>query len=193
MRHMTVVWMMLLATLLCVAQGAEEPLARPAPPTAEIRGAAGTRTVYYWAFARDARGHSRYSEPAIVTNAPDALSAENASNGTLRFLAMLYVVLAQPALASRPLIMIEEPENGIYVGYMKQLLEIFEEAEDRPQLIFTSHSPYFVDLFENRLDSIFVMKKGEQHSAITQPDVAQVKKRLEEFPLGELHFREMLG
>ena len=78
MRHMTVVWMMLLATLPCLAQGAEEPLARPAPPRTEIRGAAGTRTVYYWAFARDARGHSRYSEPAIVTNAPDALSAENA-------------------------------------------------------------------------------------------------------------------
>jgi len=78
MRLMVVLCMALLATLPCLAQGAEGPLARPAPPEVEIRGAAGTRTVYYWAFARDARGHSRYSEPAVVTNAPDALSAQNA-------------------------------------------------------------------------------------------------------------------
>ncbi len=119
--------------------------------------------------------------------------AGNASGGTLRYLAMLYVVLAQPPIELRPLIMIEEPENGIYVGYLKELLEIFEESKNRPQLIFTSHSPYFIDLFDDRLDSIFVLKRGEQHSSITQPDVDQMKKRLETFPLGEQHFREMLG
>ncbi len=123
----------------------------------------------------------------------NSMPAANASSGTLRFLGLLYLLLAQPRLSQSPLIMIEEPENGIYVGFLKELLAIARAAEHRPQLVFTSHSPYFIDLFDDRLDSIFVMKSGEQHSSITQPDQAQVKKRLEKYPLGEQHFREMLG
>ena len=53
-------------------------LAQPAPPTVEIKGAPGQNTVYYWAFARDARGHSKLSAPVVVKNAPAQLSAQNA-------------------------------------------------------------------------------------------------------------------
>ncbi len=123
----------------------------------------------------------------------NSLSAETASHGTMRFLAMLYVILGQPALVTSPLIMIEEPENGIYVGFLRELLAFFEQAEMRPQLVFTSHSPYFIDLFDDRLDSIFILKRQKQRSTITQPDVEQVQDRLEKYPLGEQHFREMLG
>ncbi|MHC4402308.1 MAG: AAA family ATPase [Planctomycetota bacterium] len=117
----------------------------------------------------------------------------NASAGTLRFLALVYLLRVQPASAPTPLLMIEEPENGIYVGFLKELLNTVEGAQNGPQLIFTSHSPYFIDLFDDRLDGVFVLKGGEEHSAITQPDPAQVKARLEKYPLGEQHFREMLG
>ena len=89
--------------------------------------------------------------------------------------------------------MIEEPENGVYVGFLKSLLEMTEELESRPQLVFTSHSPYFIDLFDGRLDSIFLMRRGEHHSSIVQPDPEKIRNRLEKFPLGEQHFREMLG
>lgn len=120
------------------------------------------------------------------------LLAANASAGTLRFLALAYLLLAQPALDQSPMIIIEEPENGIYVGFLKELLGLVEEAPNRPQLIFTSHSPYFIDLFDNRLEGVFVLKPGEQHSSLTQPDVQKVKARLQKYPLGEQHFREML-
>ena len=59
-------------------------------------------------------------------------------------------------------------------------------------MIFTSHSPYFIDLFDDRLDGVFVMKRGEEHSSIVQPDAEKVKARLEKYPLGEMHYREML-
>ena len=123
----------------------------------------------------------------------NSLVAANASSGTLRYLALLYVLLAQPTFGTPPLLMIEEPENGIYVGYLKDLLQMVEEAETRPQLVFTSHSPYFIDLFDGRPENVFVLKPGEQHSSLTQPDATQVKARLEKYPLGEQHFREMLG
>jgi hypothetical protein len=56
---------------------ASEPLPRPAPPKAEVRGAAGNQIVYYWQFVRDARGHSAYSDPVIVSNAPNVWSEQN--------------------------------------------------------------------------------------------------------------------
>lgn len=130
-------------------------------------------------FFEDAEGHS--------------LPVWNASSGTLRFLAMAYVLLVQPVPDISPLLIIEEPENGIYVGFLKDLLEISKLSPRRSQIIFTSHSPYFIDLFDEHIEGIFVLKRGKQHSTITQPDPKIVRTHLELYPLGEQHFREMLG
>lgn len=129
-------------------------------------------------FFEDSDGHS--------------LNVGNASSGTLRFLALAYIFLIQPTPDSRPLLMIEEPENGIYVDVLKTLLEMASQSPGRPQLVFTSHAPYFIDLFDEYLDGIFVLHRGEQHTSITQPNVDDVKARLEHFPLGDQHFRELL-
>lgn len=129
-------------------------------------------------FFEDSDGHS--------------LNVGNASSGTLRFLALAYIFLIQPTPDSRPLLMIEEPENGIYVDVLKTLLEMSSQSPGRPQLVFTSHAPYFIDLFDEYLDGIFVLHRGEQHTSITQPNVDDVKARLEHFPLGDQHFRELL-
>ena len=106
---------------------------------------------------------------------------------------MKNILFCQPALGMSPLVLFEEPENGVYVGLFKDLVETLYELSNGPQVIFTSHSPYFIDLFDTRLESVFVMKRGEKHSSLTHPDIATVKARLEKFPLGEQHFREMLG
>ena len=129
-------------------------------------------------FFEDADGHS--------------LPAWNASNGTLRFLGLAYILLVQPALIPQPLIMVEEPENCIYVGFLRDLIEMATQSPGSLQVIFTSHSPYFIDLFDSRIDSIFTLRRDKHHSSISQPDVDKVKARLEDFPLGEQHFREML-
>jgi hypothetical protein len=78
MRHVLCAILALGAGLSWAQTGAAPPLARPAPPKVEIRGQAGKQTLYYWAYATDARGHSAYSDPVVVNDAPDALSAENA-------------------------------------------------------------------------------------------------------------------
>ncbi|HBO42770.1 MAG TPA: hypothetical protein DD670_02290, partial [Planctomycetaceae bacterium] len=125
--------------------------------------------------------------------AGNRLPAMNASSGTLRFLALTYILMGQPVGDLCPLLIIEEPENGIYVGFLKDLLDIAEAARQPSQLVFTSHSPYFIDLFDDRLDSVFFVKGGERHSTLSQPEPDEVRKRLESFPLGEQHFREMLA
>ena len=121
-----------------------------------------------------------------------ALLAANASSGTLRFLALAYVLLVQPRDIPSPLFLIEEPENGLHVGILKTLFEMADSPPVGPQLVFTSHAPYFIDLFDDHLDGVFLFDRDKGHTSITRPNAARVKARLEEFPLGEQHFRDML-
>ena len=121
------------------------------------------------------------------------LHAVNASSGTLRFLALAYILVIQPRRNPSPLCVVEEPENGIHVSFLKTLFELVDSAATSSKFVFTSHAPYFIDLFDEHLNGIFVLNKSKGHTSITEPDVEEVRSRLENFPLGEQHYREMLG
>ncbi len=120
---------------------------------------------------------------------------QSISDGTLRFMALTYLVLtaAEMSLPYRPLIIIEEPENGLYVGHLKPLIERIDPSGERGQFIFTTHSPYFIDLFDGNLDGLHLMKPGRPSSVLVKPDPQKISAMLEKMPLGEMHFREMLG
>lgn len=114
------------------------------------------------------------------------------SDGTLRFMALCYIILNNARQSQPPLTIIEEPENGLYVRYLKPLFELIDPTGAGGQYIFTSHSPYFIDLFDAYPENITLMQDRGTHSALLKPDLDKVRKYLEEMPLGELHFREML-
>jgi predicted ATPase len=114
------------------------------------------------------------------------------SGGTLRFMALAYIILNNARQSNPPLTIIEEPENGIYVRYLRSLFDLIDPTGAGGQYIFTSHSPYFIDLFEAHLENITLMEDRGTHSVLLKPDPAKVRKYLEEMPLGELHFHEML-
>lgn len=151
---------------------------RHVEPTFDIINFLGGRENNVSMFFEDRDGHP--------------LPARIASSGTLRFLALAYVLLVQPRAVPSPLYLIEEPENGLHVGILKTLFEMADPPPAGPQLVFTSHAPYFIDLFDDHLDGIFLFDRDKGHTSITRPDPARVKARLEDFPLGEQHFRDML-
>jgi AAA15 family ATPase/GTPase len=91
------------------------------------------------------------------------------------------------------LTIIEEPENGLYVGHLKPLIERIDPSGENGQFIFTTHSPYFIDLFDDNLDGLHLMKPGRPSSVLVKPDPQKTSAMLEKMPLGEMHFREMLG
>jgi predicted ATPase len=123
--------------------------------------------------------------------------ARSMSDGTLRFLAMVYllVVLEERSKETgiKPLIMIEEPENGLYVGHLKPLLEQIDPSGTGGQFIFTSHNPYFIDLFDNNLDGVHLIKSGKPSSVLAKPDPNKIRSILDQMSLGEMHYREMLA
>lgn len=119
-------------------------------------------------------------------------SPASASSGTLRFMALCYIILNNTRQSNPPLTIIEEPENGLYVRYLKPLFELIDPMGSSGQYIFTAHSPYFIDLFDGYLENITLMKDRETYSALLKPDPARLRQYLADMPLGELHFREML-
>jgi predicted ATPase len=123
-------------------------------------------------------------------------SVQSISDGTLRFMAMAYLLLSGEDFKNDPLphlTIVEEPENGLSVSHLKPLFERLTTRGRPEQFIFTTHSPYFIDLFDSCLEGVHVVKPGMPSSEIKKPDIEKTRKLLEEMPLGEMHFREMLG
>jgi len=127
---------------------------------------------------------------------PNRFGAQSISDGTLRFMALTYLILSgaeREDWIGPPLYMIEEPENGLYVGHLKPLLQKIDPSGQNGQYIFTTHNPYFIDLFDSNLESVHLMKPGRPSSVLVKPDPEKITKLLDEMPLGEMHYREMLG
>ena len=114
------------------------------------------------------------------------------SNGTLRFMALCYIILNNARQTAPPLAIIEEPENGLYVRALKPLFELIDPTGKGGQYIFVSHSPYFIDLFDAQIENIVIMENRGTHSTLVKPNPDQARRFLAEMPLGELHYREML-
>ena len=125
-------------------------------------------------------------------------SATNISDGTLRYLALCTLVILNrrigKAEGGSPFVIIEEPENGIFVGHLKPLFERIEPSGKEGQYLFTSHSPYFIDLFDACLDGVWVARnpKPHTHTTIERPPKVKLEKCLAEYSLGEMHFRGLL-
>jgi predicted ATPase len=124
-------------------------------------------------------------------------SVQSMSDGTLRYLALSFITVILAGVTPLPnlprLIIFEEPENGLYVGLLKPLFEQMDFTGRNGQCIFTTHSPYVIDLFDAHLEAVHLMKAGSPGSKLTTPDPHLVKKLLDNMPLGEMHYREMLG
>lgn len=111
-------------------------------------------------------------------------SAADMSDGTLRFLFLL-AVLASPEAA--PLIAIDEPETGLHPSMLPIVAEYAAEAARRTQVIFSTHSPQFLDAFgRTKLTTTVVgWEDGETKlKTFTEPDL---REWLKEYSLGNLY------
>ncbi|MHC1791601.1 AAA family ATPase [Solidesulfovibrio sp.] len=105
------------------------------------------------------------------------------SDGTIRFL-FLMTVLCNPEPA--PLIAIDEPETGLHPSMFPIIAEYAAEASKRTQVIFSTHSPQFLDAF-NDFDvttTVTAWKDGE--TKIKNLDGDTLKKWLEHYSIGSL-------
>jgi predicted ATPase len=110
-------------------------------------------------------------------------SAANLSDGTLRFL-MLIAILANPEPGD--LIAIDEPETGLHPGMFPILAELATEAAQRTQVIFTTHSPQFLDAFKDAAPTTTVAEWVNGETKLTVLDGKDLQRWLERYSLGDL-------
>ncbi|MCH8251013.1 MAG: AAA family ATPase [Planctomycetes bacterium] len=115
------------------------------------------------------------------------------SDGTLRFLALCLVIENATQSGEVPaLSVIEEPENGIYPGLLRTLFDMFEDRAPMAQFLMTSHSPYFVNLFDGSRDSVTLLRREEERSTIVPIPPADVDDPDREL-LAEQYSMELFG
>ncbi len=118
------------------------------------------------------------------------IPASRLSDGTLRYLALLIILLdAKPP----PLIVIEEPEMGLHPDVIPQVAKLLQSASERTQLVVTTHSRTLIDALGDDPEAVIVCEKHEGQSAFERLDAARLKDWLEKYTLGDLWSKGELG
>jgi predicted ATPase len=118
------------------------------------------------------------------------IPAGRLSDGTLRFLALLLILLnPKPA----PLTVIEEPEMGLHPDVIPEVAKLLIEASERTQLVVTTHSRMLVDCLGDDPESVIVCEKHDGESVFERLDGKRMKVWLEKYSLGDLWSKGELG
>jgi predicted ATPase len=128
------------------------------------------------------------------------IRAKDLSHGTLLVLAILTLAhLPEPP----PLIGLEEPDRSIHprlLGEVRDALyrlsypEQFGETRPAVQVVATTQSPYFLDLFKDHPEEIVIAQKegleARFERLLDRPDIEEI---LAGAPLGEVWYSGVLG
>jgi predicted ATPase len=110
-------------------------------------------------------------------------SAASLSDGTLRFL-LLVAILANPQPGK--LIAIDEPETGSHPSMLPVVADLAYQAADRTQVVFSTHSPQFLDAFKTQTPTTTVAQWVDGETKLNVLDGAELERWLKEYSLGAL-------
>ncbi len=128
------------------------------------------------------------------------IAARDLSQGTLLALAILTLAyLPEPP----SLVAFEEPDRGIHPRLLRHVQDALyrlaypeSQGEKRQpvQVLATTHSPYFLDLFKDHPEEIVIASRAGQNVQFERlSDKPDIQEILAESPLGEIWFTGILG
>lgn len=112
------------------------------------------------------------------------------SDGTLRFIC-LATVLLQPEEFMPAAILIDEPELGLHPYAIAVLGALMKSASEKHQLIISTQSVELVNEFN--ADDLIVVDKEAGKSVFKRPDTKTLTEWLNEYSLGDLWKKNLLG
>lgn len=125
-----------------------------------------------------------------LTEGDRNVPAHRLSDGTLRYLALLTILL-DPGPAK--LVIVEEPELGLHPDVFPALRDLLVEASSRFQLVVTTHSTQLVDAMTEHADAVVVCEKDASTSRMSRLDAERVARWKEFGSLGALWLSGRIG
>ncbi len=118
------------------------------------------------------------------------ITLEGISDGTLRFLLLLSILL-NPQKGK--LICIDEPETSLHPDMISILSEVIKQSnKEGTQLIIATHSPMLLNMFE--LEQVYIVEKDEKNSTVfVSKTEEEFSSWTGEFLPGRLWLQGLLG
>jgi predicted ATPase len=131
----------------------------------------------------DVRLYGTHLQVVIHEEGGFSIPAYRLSDGTLRWLALLAILL-NPTPA--PVTCIDEPELGLHPDIIPTLADLLRDASTRTQLILTTHSRTLVECFSDDPESVCVCEKVDGATEIRRLEADRMKTWLDKYSLGQL-------
>jgi predicted ATPase len=112
-----------------------------------------------------------------------APSAEDLSDGTLRFLMLLTILKTAPEWG---LVAINEPETSLHPSMLKVVAEFASEAAQRTQVILATQSPELLDALSTFEPTVTVVNWSDGQTQLNKVEEDELKRWLNEYTLGAL-------
>lgn len=114
--------------------------------------------------------------------------AEQMSDGTLRFVCLAALLLS-PGLPG--LVVLDEPELGLHPSAIAMLAGLLRQASTRSQVVVATQSVTLVNQVD--LDDLVIVERAETGTILRRPDRERLTGWLDEYSLGELWEKNVIG
>ena len=112
------------------------------------------------------------------------------SDGTLRAIALVTLLL-QPVDDLSDVILVDEPELGLHPAAKTLVAGLLKKASHHCQIVVATQSAALLDAFEP--DDVIVVERDDMVSRFKRLDPVQLKAWLENYSLGELWEKNVIG
>lgn len=115
-------------------------------------------------------------------------SADNLSDGTLRFVCLAVLLLQDNAPGT---IVLDEPELGLHPFAIHQLAALLRRAARDRRVVAATQSVTLLEQFS--VDEVAIVERSASGTKIQRPDPRELEQWLSEYSLGELWEKNLLG
>lgn len=112
------------------------------------------------------------------------------SDGTLRAMCLV-TLLMQPEDELPDLVVVDEPELGLHPYALNVIASLFKKASHHTQVLISTQSASFIDNFV--VENVVVVNREDKESLFGRPDPAMLDAWLDEYSLGEVWEKNVIG
>jgi predicted ATPase len=112
------------------------------------------------------------------------------SDGTLRAICLV-TLLMQPEGELPDLVIVDEPELGLHPYALNVISALFSKASSHTQVLISTQSSTFLNNFDP--EDVIVADRDDMESHFARPDPRKLETWLEEYSLGEVWEKNVIG